>query len=336
MHKKRETNPHFFPATLDPESPEPPRGPIDPPPQRRRQYRPATDVPPPQRPTDDPPQSRRLFRVPTPAAPSGTPAPPSPRQNPATQPPTPESVQGEFRPQRLSQQKPIDGPAPPQRKKRPPKPLPLSSPPARRQEPHPSSLRLPAERSKTNPFAWLIAACCTVFWVVVILGLLAVLIVYLVFRPRSPKFDLSSATLNAAYLDMGHLLNGDLTLLANFTNPNKKGRVEFRYAAVDLYHEQSPIASTYVRPFSMMNGEYKFREIHMVSSQVGLSPDHSEKLRNQIQRGRVRFEVKGLFRVKSDLGGFLQYSYWLNSHCTFTVTGPPTGVLIAKRCSTKR
>nr|GMD11258.1 NDR1/HIN1-like protein 26 [Ipomoea batatas] len=135
---------------------------------------------------------------------------------------------------------------------------------------------------------------------------------------------------------MGYLLNSDLTLLANFTNPNKKGKVEFHYAVVDLYHDKSPIASTYIQQFSMMNHEYKFQDVHLVTSQVGLSADHSQKLRTQIENGKVRFEVKGLFRVRSDLGGILKYSYWLYSHCTIMVSSPPTGILIAKRCSTKR
>ena len=42
-------------------------------------------------------------------------------------------------------------------------------------------------------------------------------IVCLVFRPQSPHFDVFSVTLNAAYLDLGYLLNADLTMLANFT-----------------------------------------------------------------------------------------------------------------------
>nr|GMD29243.1 NDR1/HIN1-like protein 26 [Ipomoea batatas] len=88
------------------------------------------------------------------------------------------------------------------------------------------------------------------------------------FWPRNPKFNISSATLNATtFLDMRYLLNADLTLLANFTNPNNKGKAEFHYAIVDLYHDKSPIASTYIQQFSMVNHEYKFEDVHLVTSQ---------------------------------------------------------------------
>lgn len=85
--------------------------------------------------------------------------------------------------------------------------------------------------SKTRPVAWIIAVFCTLFWIIVIVAGLAVLIIYLVYRPRLPKFDISTATLNAAYIDMGYLLNADLTILGNFSNPNKKGSIRiWRYS----------------------------------------------------------------------------------------------------------
>ncbi|KAA8529657.1 hypothetical protein F0562_034243 [Nyssa sinensis] len=184
-------------------------------------------------------------------------------------------------------------------------------------------------RGKTNPITWLIGVFCALFWVIIIVGGLAILIVYLIFRPRSPKFDVSTATLNVAYLDMGYLLNGDLTLLANFTNPNKKVKVDFSYVIVDLYHENALLATRYVEPFSVMNMESRFMNVHMVSSQVPLSIAQSQNLKRQMDSNRVRFEVKGLFRTRSNLGGFLRYSYWLYGHCTIVVTGPPSGVLLS-------
>lgn len=199
----------------------------------------------------------------------------------------------------------------------------------------PSSLRLTTQR-KTRPIAWLIAAICTLFWIIVIVAGLAVLIIYLVYRPRLPKFDISSANLNAAYLDMGYLLNADLTILGNFTNPNKKVNVDFSYVTMDLYYESSLIATRYVEPFTAIRGQSIFEDIHMVTSQVRLPLAQSQDLTRQMNNGRVNFDVRGLFRARSKLGGVLRYSYWLYSHCTITVAGPPTGALIGKKCTTKR
>ena len=56
---------------------------------------------------------------------------------------------------------------------------------------------------RTKPITCLGAVFCTNFCIVIFLGGLSVLIVYLVYRPRSPRFDVSSATLNTAYIDAG-------------------------------------------------------------------------------------------------------------------------------------
>ncbi|KAJ8548347.1 hypothetical protein K7X08_030816 [Anisodus acutangulus] len=201
---------------------------------------------------------------------------------------------------------------------------------------HSSGLVRVPTRRKTRPLAWLVAGFCALFWVMVIVAGLAILIIYLVFRPRNPKFDITSATLNTAYLDMGYLLNADITVLANFTNPNKKGRVDFHYAILDLYHGGHLLASSYIDPFSTMSHESRFQDVHLVSSQVRLPLENSQQLKKEVDNGRVKFEVKGLFRARSNLGSFLQYSYWLYSRCTIVVTSPPTGVLIGRRCVTKR
>ncbi|XP_073138780.1 NDR1/HIN1-like protein 13 [Henckelia pumila] len=199
----------------------------------------------------------------------------------------------------------------------------------------PSLLRGPPSQ-KTKPLAWVIAAFCALFWVIVIVGGLVILIVYLLFRPKNPKFDISAATFNAAYLDMGYLLNADITLLANFSNPNTKVNVDFSYAILDLYYEKNFIATRYVEPFALMRSETEFANVHFMVSQVRLSMGHRMELKKQMDSGRVNFQVEGLFRTRSKLGGFLQYSYWLYAHCQITVTGPPTGILLDKKCITKR
>ncbi|XP_057496966.1 NDR1/HIN1-like protein 13 [Actinidia eriantha] len=199
----------------------------------------------------------------------------------------------------------------------------------------PHGPRMPVPQ-KTGAHTWLIGALCALFWIMIFLVGLVVLILYLVFRPRSPKFDVSSASLNAAYLDMGYLLNADMTLLANFTNPSKKATVDFHYMVVNLYYHKTLIATTYVDPFSVMKAESKFRNVHLLSSQVRLPLKESQQMQQQIESNRVRFEVKGLLKTRSNLGRFFRYSYWLYGHCIIEVTGPPSGVLVGKKCVTKR
>ncbi|XP_058103668.1 NDR1/HIN1-like protein 13 [Magnolia sinica] len=189
---------------------------------------------------------------------------------------------------------------------------------------------------RTNSITWLIAIFCTILWVIIILGGLTILIVYLVFRPRSPQFDIASATLNAAYLDMGSFLNADLTILTNFSNPNKKVDVSFDYLVIDLYHGYTLIATTSIDPFSESRRESVLRDVHFISSQVSLPPEDRKRLQSEIESNMVMFDIKGSFRTKSKFRNFLQFSYWLHGRCSIVIGGPPTGVLSSCKCRTKR
>ncbi|KAF2564136.1 hypothetical protein F2Q70_00018339 [Brassica cretica] len=194
----------------------------------------------------------------------------------------------------------------------------------------------PPSRDQTNAMTWSAAFCCVIFWIILILGGLIVLIVYLVYRPRSPHIDISSANLNAAYLDMGFLLNGDLTFLANFTNPNKKSSVEFNYITFDLYYYNTLIATSYVAPFQIPKKMSMFASVHLVSSQVRLQQEQSRELQRQIETGPVLLNLRGTFHARSNLGALFRYSYRLHTHCSFSLNSPPSGTMRARRCSTKR
>ncbi|MFQ6660935.1 hypothetical protein Gotur_029269 [Gossypium turneri] len=164
---------------------------------------------------------------------------------------------------------------------------------------------------------------------------LLVLVVYLIFRPHRPLFDLNGFTLNAATLDTGYLLDADVTLLVNFTNPNKKVSIDFNHLSLDLYFDETLIATQYIEPFSAAKRQTMFASIHMIASQVSLSMKEALLFENQIKNNQVLFSVKGAFRARSKLGGFMKYSYWLHSYCGIIVSSPPTGVLREKICRTK-
>lgn len=192
------------------------------------------------------------------------------------------------------------------------------------------------QRPTKKAITWFGAVFCAIFWIVIIVGGVIVLIVYLVYRPRSPQFDVSSATLNAAYLDMGYLLNADVTLLANFTNPSKRVSVDFSYMYINLYYGSTLIAEQYIEPFSAARGESRFANVHMVTSQVRLPLGESRRLKKQMESNGVMFEVKSFLRTRSNFGSILRYSYWLHGQCTILLTGPPDGVMIRSKCKTKR
>ncbi|XP_010932709.1 uncharacterized protein [Elaeis guineensis] len=183
---------------------------------------------------------------------------------------------------------------------------------------------------------WFVGACCALMWTIVILGGVVVLIVYLVFRPKSPLLDIQSATLNAAYLDTGTLLNADITILANFSNPNRKVHVAFSYVQVDLYFMDTMIATQAVEPFAERPGESALKSLHVIASEVPLPRKAAEEWQRGTSEEGVALEVTGRFRTRSDLGKWLHFTYWLYGHCTIVIGAPPTGVLLSSRCRTKR
>ncbi|KAG6516006.1 uncharacterized protein LOC121972851 [Zingiber officinale] len=193
----------------------------------------------------------------------------------------------------------------------------------------------------TPPAMWLVAALCTLLWLAVILGGLAVLIVYLVFRPRTPLLEIVSGTLNGAYLDVGPRLNVDLTLLVNISNPNAKVQVTLSYLQLDLYFDGVLLATQGVEPLEESAGEAVLRSVHMVVSEVVLGTKAAEKWQEEAQGGGtgtnkgVGMQVVGRFRSRSVLSGWMRYSYWLHRRCNILVDGPPNGALIASSCASK-
>ncbi|KAL1550393.1 hypothetical protein AAHA92_18359 [Salvia divinorum] len=312
MSHHNETNPHFLPRQHDPiiEFPSHTPPPRSRPPSRHRGHAPVV--------VEALPHGPPTHGAPPPHGHPASHPPPShsPQHTPHVKPVTPLAVEvphQESRPHSDSHTRPQHG----------------------RGGRHPAFIHPPTSQ-RTKPLTWLLAAFCMLFWILVIVGGLIILIVYLVFRPRSPWFDISTATINAAYLDMGYLLNADVTVLANFSNPNSKVKVDFSYVILDLYYDHNYLTTSYINPFAVMKGESKFADVHMVASQVKLSSKRSMQLQKQIEEGRVNLEIKGLFRARSKLGGIFHYSYWMYAHCQLAVTGPPTGVLLRKKCVTKR
>ncbi|PRQ35007.1 putative Late embryogenesis abundant protein, LEA-14 [Rosa chinensis] len=129
--------------------------------------------------------------------------------------------------------------------------------------------------------------------------------------------------------------NGDFALLANFSNPNRKIDVRFEYLQMELYFSDRLIATQSLDPFTQRPREGRLEAVHLVSSLVYLPENHAVALRTQVQNNRVDYNIRGTFRVRASLG-LIHFSYWLHSRCQLQMTGPPTGVLVARSCRTKR
>ncbi|KAG2241536.1 hypothetical protein Bca52824_096480 [Brassica carinata] len=65
----------------------------------------------------------------------------------------------------------------------------------------------------------------------------------------------------------GLLLNGDLAIVVNFTNPSKKSDVDFSYVMFELFFYNTLIATERIEPFIVPKGMSMFTSFHLLSSQ---------------------------------------------------------------------
>ncbi|KAF0909134.1 hypothetical protein E2562_031636 [Oryza meyeriana var. granulata] len=181
---------------------------------------------------------------------------------------------------------------------------------------------------------WCAAIVCFAFSVLLIVAGVVILIVFLAVKPRAPSFDTANATLNAVYVGSPAYVNGDMTLVANVSNPNQKMDVVFRSAAVELFFGGRRMAAQALPPFAQRRGQSQIINVHMVSSQVVLPPELAVEMVNQMRSNRVVYTIRGTFKVQAKLW-FWHYSYWMSALCDLELTAPPCGVLVARRCSTR-
>ncbi|XP_022139590.1 uncharacterized protein LOC111010452 [Momordica charantia] len=192
-----------------------------------------------------------------------------------------------------------------------------------------------ARPRQTNPIIWCFASLCMLFSILLIFFGIATLIVFLVVRPRNPLFDIPNASLSTIYFDSAEYLNGDFTVLTNFTNPNHRVDVRYENADIELFFGDRLIATQAIQPFSQRRKEVRLEPVHLISSLVYLPQNSGLVLRRQVQNNKVIYNIRGTFKVRASLG-IIHYSYWLHSRCQLVMTSPPTGVLVARSCRTKR
>lgn len=198
----------------------------------------------------------------------------------------------------------------------------------------PPKLRQPRFQ-KTNPIIWFAAFLCLIFSLLLIFFGIATLIIFLAIKPRNPTFDITNANLNAVYFDSQEYFNGDFTLLANFTNPNSKIDVIFESLDFELVFLDNIISAQSIEAFTQRRKETRLQSLHFISSLVFLPKELGVKLQRQVQSNKVNYNVRGRFKVRVHFGLF-HLSYMLHSRCQIDMTGPPTGVLVARKCITKR
>ncbi|TKY57439.1 YLS9 protein [Spatholobus suberectus] len=188
---------------------------------------------------------------------------------------------------------------------------------------------------RTKPIIWCAAVLCFIFSLVLIFFGIATLIFYFAIKPRNPTFDIPNASLNVVYFDSPQYLNGEFTLLANFSNPNRRIGVRFESLTIELFYSDRLISSQTIKPFTQRPRENRLQSVNLISSLVFLPQDVGVKLQRQVESDRVNYNARGTFKVRFNMG-LIHLSHWLHTICQIEMTSPPTGILVARQCITNR
>ncbi|KAG2593710.1 basic proline-rich protein-like [Panicum virgatum] len=203
----------------------------------------------------------------------------------------------------------------------------------------PTERRRKKENSK-KPLAFLFTLCCILFWLVVVCIGLAILVIYLLYHPKPPRLHVSTATLNAGYIDelppphLGQALNSDLYVLAAIYNPNTKIDVALHYMQFDLYFQGHLIGTQAVwPPLYERPGDSALRTVHLVVSEVVMRPEDADVWKNVTSSGGlVQMQLEGRFYVQLNFGRWLPFRYMVKPSCALWLDPPPEGALRRARC----
>jgi LEA14-like dessication related protein len=204
----------------------------------------------------------------------------------------------------------------------------------------PSPLLLQQRKKKRGPLALCFTLCCILFWLLVVGVGVAVLVVYLLYHPQPPRLRVTTATLNAGYIDQlpppygGLALNSDLYVLATIYNPNTKIDVVLRYMQLDLYFHGVMIGTQSVwPPIHAVPGDTELRNVHLVVSEVRMSREDAEAWHNATAKnGLVEVKLAAKFHVQLNFGRWLPFRYWVYPSCSLWLDPPPGGALRRARC----
>lgn len=187
----------------------------------------------------------------------------------------------------------------------------------------------------TTPTIWCAAILCVIFSLLIIFLCIAILVIFVAVQPKIPSFDTPGATLNAVFLNFPEYINADITILANFSNMNRKLSVRFEHIKVEVHLMEVVVAAQDVPGFDLRPREARLMPVHTVSGLVHLPPNVAVEFQKEVIRNRVVYNIKASFKVRLNLG-LIHYSYWLHGDCQMDMSSPPTSLHISHTCKTKR
>ncbi|XP_010241655.1 PREDICTED: uncharacterized protein At1g08160 [Nelumbo nucifera] len=162
------------------------------------------------------------------------------------------------------------------------------------------------------------ASAITILALIILAGL-AVIIIWLVIRPRRLEYTIEDGSIHGFDLKYNHL-NASFDFVIRAYNPNKKVSVYYDSVEVDVSYDDQTLAMDVVEPFFQPHRNVTHFQVKPVARLVPLLGSVSRDLRLEKSSGGVELAVRVKARIRFKVG------MWKSTKRTLRVTCSPVVV----------
>ncbi|XP_062104555.1 uncharacterized protein At1g08160-like [Humulus lupulus] len=153
----------------------------------------------------------------------------------------------------------------------------------------------------------------TFFLGLIVLVGLAVLIIWLVLRPKRLVFSVEDASVHNFHLSNDNHLNATFDFVVRSYNPNTKVSIYFDSIESDLNYDDQTLAFSTVSPFFQPRRNVTRLQVKLTASSTALFSSVSKDLRLEKKSGEVELNLDLKARIRYRVG------VWKSSHRTLKI-----------------
>lgn len=163
--------------------------------------------------------------------------------------------------------------------------------------PPPSQTSAPPRHSK------LLRIIAIVLLVLIVLVGLAVLIIWLVIKPRNLKYSIEDGSIKGFNLTDNHL-NSNFSFVLRGHNPNGKVSIYYDKIEVSVLYDDQTVAFDTVEPFFQPHGNVTRLGLNLVAKDASLVKTAAKDLSLEKSSGEVEWEVKMKAKIRFKVGSW--------------------------------
>lgn len=200
----------------------------------------------------------------------------------------------------------------------------------------PQPYRSSAERARrTSCIVWTAAIFCAILATAVIIAGLVVLIIYLIYQPKSPYIRMGTAQLLRLEYDQAGTLTTELEITIFAENDNLKTDATFSDLNLDLLFQTVEIAQLQAAPFVVPRNNSVPLGYDVQSTPIPLDPAGMSAMDAALKSQEIPFYLTGRARTKRRLGSLYSFGLWTQLSCQMKFFWP-NGSTVSMECNSKQ